>query len=190
MADFAPYQDTPELQRTLSPPPTGDRRSTSNSPGARSPALQSPTNNPTTSPWSNIHPVASNHNSNSGFGNDPDPEAGGRSGRLDEFATSLPIRLDYEACLAYLLLPPAGGVFLLLVERKSDYVRFHAWQSSLLFSAMFLLHLVLSWSSFLSWIIFLTDIALIAGLTYKAYIDGMLFSKKWLMVELYERLLT
>ena len=26
--------------------------------------------------------------------------------------------------LAYLLLPPAGGVFLLVVEHKSDYVRY------------------------------------------------------------------
>jgi hypothetical protein len=49
---------------------------------------------------------------------------GGREGRLNEFETSLPIRLDYEACLAYLLLPPAGGVLLLVVERKSDYVRY------------------------------------------------------------------
>lgn len=50
-----------------------------------------------------------------------------RGGRLDEFATSLPIRLDYEACLAYLLLPPAGGVLLLLLEHKSDYVRLVWW---------------------------------------------------------------
>jgi hypothetical protein len=47
---------------------------------------------------------------------------GGR-GNLNEFETSLPIRLDYEACLAYLLLPPAGGVLLLVMEQKSDYVR-------------------------------------------------------------------
>ena len=47
-------------------------------------------------------------------------------GRLDVnlFETSLPLRLDYEAMLAYLLLPPAGGVFLLVVEHKSDYVRY------------------------------------------------------------------
>lgn len=42
---------------------------------------------------------------------------------LNDFETSLPLRLDYEACLAYLLLPPAGGVLLLLLEWKSDYVR-------------------------------------------------------------------
>lgn len=46
--------------------------------------------------------------------------------RLDVnlFETSLPLRLDYEAMLAYLLLPPAGGVILLVMEHKSDYVRF------------------------------------------------------------------
>lgn len=38
---------------------------------------------------------------------------------------------------AWLLLPPAGGVLLLLLEHKSDYVRFHAWQASLTFSALF-----------------------------------------------------
>ncbi|KAI9645008.1 hypothetical protein NHQ30_007045 [Ciborinia camelliae] len=48
---------------------------------------------------------------------------GGNREGLHEFETSLPLRLDYEACLAYLLLPPAGGVLLLVLERKSDYVR-------------------------------------------------------------------
>jgi len=57
--------------------------------------------------------------------------------------------------MAYVLLPPAGGVLLLITEHKSDYVRFiafpvrvleeakltcvcrfHAWQSSLLFAFM------------------------------------------------------
>lgn len=48
---------------------------------------------------------------------------GGNREGLREFETSLPLRLDYEACLAYLLLPPVGGILLLLLERKSDYVR-------------------------------------------------------------------
>ncbi|KAL9062443.1 MAG: hypothetical protein Q9157_008921, partial [Trypethelium eluteriae] len=57
----------------------------------------------------------------------------GWNGRdVDVFETSLPLRMDYEACVPYLLLPPAGGVLILLLEHKSDYVRFHAWQSSLL----------------------------------------------------------
>jgi hypothetical protein len=43
---------------------------------------------------------------------------------FDAFQTSLPLRLDYEAMLAYILLPPAGPVLLLLLEHKSDYVRY------------------------------------------------------------------
>jgi len=74
--------------------------------------------------------------------------------------------------LAYLLLPPAGAVLLLLVEHKSDYVRFHAWQSSLLFTAMFVLHLIFSWSKFFSWVIFLSDLVLIGYLTFRAYVDA------------------
>lgn len=42
---------------------------------------------------------------------------------INEFDTSLGIRLDYEACLAYLVLPPLGAIVLLILERKSDYVR-------------------------------------------------------------------
>lgn len=56
-----------------------------------------------------------------------DVESGRRVGgreALNDFETSLPLRLDYEACLAYLLLPPVGGVLLLILEWKSDYVRY------------------------------------------------------------------
>ena len=54
--------------------------------------------------------------------------------------------------------------------------RFHAWQSSLLFSAIFVLHLIFSWSKFLSWVIFVGDILLIGYLTMRAYRDG----KSWI----------
>lgn len=42
---------------------------------------------------------------------------------VSEFDTSLGIRLDYEACMAYLFFPPLGAIFLLIMERNSDYVR-------------------------------------------------------------------
>jgi uncharacterized membrane protein len=90
---------------------------------------------------------------------------------LEAFETSLPLRIDQEAVLAYLLLPPAGGVLLLILEHKSDYVRFHAWQSSMLFSAIFVLHLILSWSKILSWMLFAIDLVLIAFLSMHAYRD-------------------
>lgn len=88
------------------------------------------------------------------------------------FTTSLGWRLDYEACLAYLLLPPAGGVLLLVLEHQSDYVRFHAWQSSLLFAFIFVVHIIFSWSSFISWVMVVGDVGLIGWLTWRAYQDG------------------
>ncbi|OIW28803.1 hypothetical protein CONLIGDRAFT_392194 [Coniochaeta ligniaria NRRL 30616] len=97
---------------------------------------------------------------------------GAREGMVSEFDTSLGIRLDYEACLAYLAFPPLGPILLLVLERKSDYVRFHAWQSSLLFTAMFLIHLIFSWSRFLSWVLFIGDIVLIGWLVLRAYRDA------------------
>jgi len=175
--DFAPYQDqSPETNRALSPPPFESRRSFS--PGGREPRIRSPP------PQSPIHapkpsnPWAPTNDSARAFGSDgagletagADLESG--RGQLNEFETSLPIRLDYEACLAYLLLPPAGGVLLLVLEQKSDYVRFHAWQSALLFTAIFILHLIFSWSSFISWTFFLCDIVLIGYLTMRAYRDA------------------
>ena len=109
--NFAPYQDVdPEGERALSPPPDGRR---SKSPQVRSPTRQS------ASPPNLPHPNA--------FGNEyveRGPIATADTGtHFDAFQTSLPLRLDYEAMLAYLLLPPAGPVLLLMFEHKSDYVR-------------------------------------------------------------------
>ncbi|KAL1879691.1 hypothetical protein VTK73DRAFT_6866 [Phialemonium thermophilum] len=107
----------------------------------------------------------------SGGGGDFFGGFGSRDGIVSEFDTSLGLRLDYEACLAYLAFPPLGAIILLILERKSDYVRFHAWQSALLFTMMFIVHLLFSWSRFFTWLLFLGDIALIGILSVKAYRD-------------------
>jgi len=60
----------------------------------------------------------------------------------------------------------------LIFEHKSDYVRFHAWQSGLLFTAIFVLHLIFSWSTFISWVMFVCDLGLIGYLTMRAYRDA------------------
>lgn len=52
------------------------------------------------------------------------------------------------------------------------YDRFHAWQSSLLFTVLFIVHLIFSWSTFLSWVIFLGDLALMVFLAMRAYRDA------------------
>lgn len=109
--NFAPYQDeSPEIERALSPPHPDSR--------VKSPGLRSP--RPSADLPSPSQFVGGGHgNTNTGFGRDVE----GGHVSLGAFETSLPIRMDVEAMLAYLLLPPAGGVLLLLTEHKSDYVR-------------------------------------------------------------------
>lgn len=180
-ANFAPYQDIPESSRALSPPPQGGLTSPRASLDRTARHIISPTprayeqhdyfqgqpyqddNDAPGSPervsWA--APAAS-----SGFGRTRED--------VDMFTTSLGWRLDYEACLAYLLLPPAGGVLLLMLEHKSDYVRFHAWQSSLLFAFVFLIHIIFSWSRWISWVLVVGDVVGILWLTWRAYLDGEL----------------
>ncbi|KAI8393643.1 uncharacterized protein BYT42DRAFT_487074 [Radiomyces spectabilis] len=92
--------------------------------------------------------------------------------RVNKYETALPIRVDFEAALTYILGPVTGLLFLIL-ETQNDYVRFHAWQSSLVFLALMLCHFVIMFiSSFLSWALFCFDIFLLLWLTYRAYLDG------------------
>jgi uncharacterized membrane protein len=171
MANFAPYQDIPESTRVLSP--LASPRASLDRPRLTSPRI--------------ISPPTRTYEQHDYFGADDDveraapqqqqqqqPTAFSRRSRedVDMFTTSLGWRLDYEAMLAYLLLPPAGGVFLLVMEHQSDYVRFHAWQSSLLFAFVFVIHVIFSWSSFISWVLFVGDVGGIAYLTWRAYLDG------------------
>lgn len=114
--NFAPYQDVdPERERALSPPPPEDGRR-SKSPQVRIPSARSSASPP------NLPPPSALENESAAVGNNHGAEERGL--HLDAFQTSLPLRLDYEAMLAYLLLPPAGPVLLLMVEHKSDYVRY------------------------------------------------------------------
>ncbi|PUU78715.1 hypothetical protein B9Z19DRAFT_981738 [Tuber borchii] len=150
--DFAPYQsESPEASRNFIRP---------TSPPARS--SYSPLPAPQVPP-----PILPTHSSPSGWGS-------GGVGRetINQFETSLPIRLDWEAVMAYVLLPPAGGVLLLILEHKSDYVRFHAWQSSLLFAFLVILHLIFSFSAFLSYSLLVLDLGLIGYLGFHAYVDA------------------
>ncbi|KIW18529.1 hypothetical protein PV08_02817 [Exophiala spinifera] len=166
--DFAPYQDaSPEIERALSPPPAKGRPSL-DSQRVRTPPPQSRPSQPYSRKTSEVAAPQPQR----AFGNNAFAASQQERGQsLEAFETSLPIRLDYEACLAYLLLPPAGGVFLLIFEHKSDYVRFHAWQSSMLFTVIFILHLILAWSSVLSWMLFTVDLLLMGFLAMRAYRD-------------------
>lgn len=57
-----------------------------------------------------------------------------------------------KGAVAYLL-GPITGILLILVEKKSGYIRFHAMQSTLVFGAVILINLVLGIVPILGWII-------------------------------------
>lgn len=148
--DFAPYQSSPpEHGRTMSPAQTdGVTASPRTSYDARrsfSPAYQHrpsqvsppPLQHPQPqrawsgdgirSPVGPVESIVGGYQIPSGGGGgmgDYFNALGAREGMVSEFDTSLGLRLDYEACLAYLALPPIGPILLLILERKSDYVRY------------------------------------------------------------------
>nr|OQO32447.1 hypothetical protein B0A51_00235 [Rachicladosporium sp. CCFEE 5018] len=179
---FAPYQSSPpESTRALSPPlrsPTASpkihapkpQRNISSiadreDPWAAARAQQLPS--PSQYADEEYTDLESGGRPNDYIGSRPQPTA--YTGNTSVFETSLGLSLRVEAILAYLLLPPAGGVVLLIFEQKSDYVRFHAWQSALVFSAMFLVHIIFSWVRWLSWVLFVGDLVLIGWLTWGAW---------------------
>ncbi|KAI0018474.1 hypothetical protein F4780DRAFT_517701 [Xylariomycetidae sp. FL0641] len=167
--DFAPYQSSPpEASRPFSPPRSASSPRASMDPWATTTTTTAAATSPPLQ-----HPQPQRPLGIAGFGGGGGggyaSEAGGA---VSEFDTSLGIRLDYEACLAYLGLPPLGAIVLLILERKSDFVRFHAWQSALLFTVVFIIHLIFSWSTFLSWVIILLDLCLMGWLALRAYRDA------------------
>jgi hypothetical protein len=126
--DFAPYQSSPpENNRPFSPPldsrvaassPRTSFDSRPFSPSHHQQQARGGFSSPP--PLQHPQPQRSWQPTIPGAYSAPDPAY--RDG-VSEFDTSLGIRLDYEACLAYLALPPLGAIILLILERKSDYVR-------------------------------------------------------------------
>jgi len=55
--------------------------------------------------------------------------------KINKYETGLPIRVDIEAAMTYAF-GCITGVLFLIIEQKNDYVRFHAWQSSILFATI------------------------------------------------------
>ncbi|KAI9479353.1 hypothetical protein LPJ78_000702 [Coemansia sp. RSA 989] len=97
--------------------------------------------------------------------------------RISRYETSLSLRYDVEAALAYVLGVFSGAV-LLVVEKKNDYVRFHAWQSSLLSAAVFFALVVTALiSNFLYWVVLLGTIGLSGYMARRAYLDGAVFER-------------
>ncbi|KAK9470685.1 uncharacterized protein V1510DRAFT_422485 [Dipodascopsis tothii] len=158
--DFAPYQsEEPSVSRPMNgaasyvPPPV---RKASVPP---SPPQQPPPPMYTAAPPEDVYPT----------GYSSSPVNDGTEYPLNQYETSLPFRLDWSAALTYVSLPPVGSVFMLIFETKSDYIRFHAWQASLLFAPIIIIFIILSFSTFLSWVIFGIYVIMALFLAFKAY---------------------
>jgi uncharacterized membrane protein len=50
------------------------------------------------------------------------------------------------------LLGPLTGIFFLVIEKRNDFIRFHAMQSTVLFGAIILFHIVLGIMPLIGWL--------------------------------------
>ena len=86
--------------------------------------------------------------------------------------TSLGLKENIEAALAYLL-GFVSGIFLLIVEKKNKFVRFHAVQSTVLFLCLTILSFIAGFIPFIGWVLtgLINLVALILWLVsmYRAY---------------------
>lgn len=136
--DFAPYQSSPPEHNRPFSPPTADGTASprasfdhrrSFSPPQRNLAAYSPPPLQHPQPQRAWHAGYASEDGLGGGGGDIGAAAGAGAGTggngefVSEFDTSLGIRLDYEAVLAYIGIPPLSAIILLILERKSDYVR-------------------------------------------------------------------
>lgn len=127
--DFAPYQSSPpEHSRVASPEFNATSPRQSHDAAGRRPF--SPANARSPPPlqhpqpqrnWGGLDGQAGAWSG--GAGASSNAPGAYPAAEISEFDTSLGLRLDYEACLAYLALPPLGAIVLLILERNSDYVR-------------------------------------------------------------------
>ncbi|KAJ3407527.1 hypothetical protein HDV05_005393 [Chytridiales sp. JEL 0842] len=92
--------------------------------------------------------------------------------RVNKYETRLGMRLDMEAAAAYLL-GAFSGVLLLILETRNDYIRFHAWQSTLTFLTLGVLQFFLAlFSTFLAWVVVFVQIGLMGYGAYCAYTNA------------------
>jgi len=126
------------------------------------------------SPFFQSAPAANQGSVVTGIGSSAGANGGllGGNARVNQYETRLPVRIDIEAVLCYVALPPVGAVLLLVLETQNDFVRFHAWQASLLFTGIVILHLILSFSAFLSWLLFVIDLGFMGVGAWHAYKDA------------------
>ncbi|MBM3283415.1 hypothetical protein FJY90_04130 [Candidatus Gottesmanbacteria bacterium] len=71
------------------------------------------------------------------------------------------------------LLGPITGIILLLVEKKNNFIRYHAMQSTLVFGAILLLNIVLGIVPILGWLIAIILSPLIALVSFVLWLALM-----------------
>jgi uncharacterized membrane protein len=69
-----------------------------------------------------------------------------------EAESSTGLSANVAGLLCYVLGWVTGIVFVVL-EKKSTFVKFHAWQSIMTFGVLFVASLILSWIPFVGWIL-------------------------------------
>jgi uncharacterized membrane protein len=69
-----------------------------------------------------------------------------------EAESSTGLSANVAGLLCYVLGWVTGIVFIVL-EKKSTFVRFHAWQSIMTFGVLFVVSLILSWIPIIGWIL-------------------------------------
>jgi uncharacterized membrane protein len=72
-------------------------------------------------------------------------------GAKPEAESSTGLSANVAGLLCYVLGWVTGIVFIVL-EKKSTFVRFHAWQSIMTFGVLFVISLILSWIPVIGWI--------------------------------------
>jgi len=82
--------------------------------------------------------------------------------------TSTGIQQNVAGLLCYLLWWITGIIFL-IIEKENKVVRFHAWQSIIVFGTISILQAILFWVPILNWIIWAAGVILWIILMYKAY---------------------
>ncbi|KAI5452898.1 hypothetical protein NCC49_006435 [Naganishia albida] len=177
--NFSPYQDPPDAPRdTSSTPGVGKKGKTkrpwfSRDASSYGNSYQSggsgtdPTLNPsylTNDPESGIGSSSAGYTTG-GFGSDDVGGLGVAPASANVWDSRLGLRVDVMAALAYLG-GPLAALVLLILETVNDYVRFHAYQSALLTTPLFVVWMLMRLIGFWSW---LRKIFLIFSLTLTGY---------------------
>jgi uncharacterized membrane protein len=141
------------------------------------------TSKPSVRPWFPVHTSSLNNDTSYQSGGIPTfntSAAGGAraaeeaEGNANQWETRYGMRVDVLAATAYVL-GPITALVLLIMETQNDYVRFHAYQSALLLTPLYIVRIFASLLGFWSWLrtfLTLSIILLELYMAFQAYRDA------------------